>query len=77
MKELDAYRRGREVGEVPRILRAALLRSGLPESALRESPSEVAAVHAALEWARPGDVLALPVHGLAARAEVLELLQQS
>jgi hypothetical protein len=33
-------------------------------------------VRAALEWGRPGDVLALPVHGLAARAAVLELLQK-
>ena len=77
VKELDAYRRGREVGEVPRILRAALLRCGLPESSLLQRQTEVDAVRAALEWARPGDVLVLPVHGLAARAEVLELLQRS
>jgi hypothetical protein len=36
--------------------------------------SELEAVHCALEWARPGDVLALPVHSAAARAAVLELL---
>jgi UDP-N-acetylmuramyl tripeptide synthase len=76
VKELDAYRRGREVGDVPRILRAALLRCGLPESSLLQRQTEFEAVRATLEWARPGDVLALPVHGLAARAEVLELLQQ-
>ena len=75
VKELDAYRRGREVGDVPRILRAALLRCGLPESSLLQRQTEFEAVRATLEWARPGDVLALPVHGLAARAEVLELLQ--
>jgi hypothetical protein len=33
------------------------------------------AVRCALEWARPGDVLALPVHGLVARAATLDLLQ--
>jgi UDP-N-acetylmuramyl tripeptide synthase len=76
VKELDAYRRGREVGDVPRILRAALLRCGLPESSLLQRQTEFEAVRATLEWARPGDVLALPVHGLAARAEVLELLHQ-
>jgi hypothetical protein len=64
------------VGDVPRILRAALLRCGLPESSLLQRQTEFEAVRATLEWARPGDVLALPVHGLAARAEVLELLHQ-
>jgi hypothetical protein len=33
-------------------------------------------VHCALEWARPGDVLALPVHSPAARAAVLALLSR-
>jgi cyanophycin synthetase len=77
LKELEAYRRGRPAGEVPRILRAALLRAGVPESALQLRQTEVEAVRAALDWARPGDVLALPVHGLTARAEVLGLLQDA
>jgi len=32
-------------------------------------------VHCALEWAQAGDVLALPVHSAAARADVLAMLQ--
>ena len=76
VKELASYRRGREPGEVPRILRATLLRAGLPESALPMRPDEVTAVRCALDWARPGDVLVLPVHGLAARTEVLALLRR-
>jgi hypothetical protein len=60
---------------VPRILRAALLRAGLPAQSLSTRPTEIEALRCALEWGRPGDVLALPVHGLAARAAVLELLQ--
>ena len=36
--------------------------------------SELEAVQAALEWARPGDVLALPVHSAAARTAVVDLL---
>jgi UDP-N-acetylmuramyl tripeptide synthase len=76
VKEIEGYLRGREPGEVPRIIRAALLRAGLPEAALPLSSTEVEAVRRALEWARPGDVLVLPVHGLAARAEVLAMLQQ-
>jgi len=34
----------------------------------------VEAARCALEWARAGDVLALPVHGLAAREAVLAML---
>jgi UDP-N-acetylmuramyl tripeptide synthase len=75
IKELEGYLRGREPGEVPHILRGALLRAGLPGEALTMQPTELDAVRCALEWGRPGDVLALPVHGLAARAAVLELLQ--
>jgi UDP-N-acetylmuramyl tripeptide synthase len=77
VKEIEGYLRGREPGEVPRIIRAALLRAGLPEAALPLRSTEVEAVRCALEWARPGDVLVLPVHGLAARAEVVALLQQA
>jgi UDP-N-acetylmuramyl tripeptide synthase len=76
VKELEGYLRGREPGDVPRILSAALLRAGLPAAALVMQPNEFEAVRCALEWARAGDVLALPVHGLAARAAVLELLRK-
>ena len=34
------------------------------------------AVETALEWAGAGDVVVLPVHGLVARAAVVELLQR-
>jgi len=71
VKELEGYLRGRQPGEVPRILRDALLRAGLPGAALAQRPDELQAARLALDWARPGDVLVLPVHGLAARAEVL------
>jgi cyanophycin synthetase len=77
VKENEAQLRGREPGEVPRIIRAALLRAGLPEAALAVRMSETEAARCALEWAQPGDVLALPVHSPAARTEVLALLQRS
>jgi len=76
VKEIEGFLRGREPGEVPRIIRAALLRAGLPEAALPLRSTEIEAARCALEWARPGDVLVLPVHGLAARAEVVAMLQQ-
>jgi cyanophycin synthetase len=74
IKENEAHLRGRPPGEIPRVIHAALLRAGLPESALPRCASELEAVHRALEWARAGDVLALPVHSSSARAAVLALL---
>jgi UDP-N-acetylmuramyl tripeptide synthase len=76
VKEIEGYLRGRAVGEVPRILRDALLRHGMPESSLALRMNEVDAARCALEWARPGDVLVLLVHSLAARRAVLGMLQQ-
>jgi len=77
IKENEAHLRGRTPGEVPRLIHAALLRAGLPPSALQLRMSELEAAHAALAWAQPGDVLALPVHSAAARAAVVELLSAS
>jgi UDP-N-acetylmuramyl tripeptide synthase len=74
VKELEGYLRGREPGEVPRILRNALLRAGLPADSVVERPGELEAARYAIDWARPGDVLVLPVHGLAARTEVLAMI---
>jgi len=76
VKEIESYLRGRAPGEVPRILRAELLRHGLPDASIELRMSEMDAVQCALDWARPGDVLVLLVHSLAARAAVIELLQQ-
>jgi cyanophycin synthetase len=75
VKELEGYLRGRAPGEVPAVIRAALLRSGLPESALPLRSSEVDAARCALDWARPGDVLLLLVHSLAARTAVVTMLE--
>jgi len=74
IKENEAHLRGRPPGEIPRLIHAALRRAGLPDSALPLRNSELEAVRCALEWAQPGDVLALPVHAAAARAAVLALL---
>jgi cyanophycin synthetase len=74
VKENEGHLRGRQAGEIPRLIRAELMRAGLPEAALPVCMSELAAARCALEWARPGDVLALPVHSPAARAQVLEML---
>jgi hypothetical protein len=49
----------------------------MPQSALQLHMSELDAVRAALAWAQPGDVLALPVHSAAARSAVVALLSDS
>ena len=74
VKEDEEHLRGRAPGEIPRIIRAKLESLGLPDSALAVAMSEVEAARRALEWARPGDVLALPVHASKARAAVVEML---
>jgi UDP-N-acetylmuramyl tripeptide synthase len=74
VKEDEAHLRGRAPEEIPRIIRAELRRLGLPDSALPMVGSEVEAVRYALDWARPGDVLALPVHSASARATVIAML---
>ena len=76
IKEDEAHLRGRPVGDVPLIIRTELLRLGLPEAALPMRASELDAVQYALAWARPGDVLALPIHAASARAAVLKTLAQ-
>lgn len=74
VKEDEAHLRGRAPGEVPRIIRSALLRLGMNDSALQDRGTELEAAQCALDWARPGDVLALPVHAIEARRAVLDLL---
>ena len=74
IKEDEAHLRGRAPGELPRILHAELERLGFPESKTTIRNSEVEAARSALDWARPGDVLALPVHSSSARAAVVAML---
>lgn len=75
VKETESYLRGRAPGEVPAILRAGLLRAGMLETSLEVHLSELGAVKRALGWARPGDVLVMPVHDRAVRDEVIALLK--
>jgi UDP-N-acetylmuramyl tripeptide synthase len=74
VKENEGHLRGRQHGEVPAILRRALLEAGMRDADVTVAPSEADAVREALDVARPGDVVALLVHAAAARAAVLELL---
>ena len=75
VKEDEAHLRGRAPGEIPRIIRAELLRLGFNASALPMRDNELDAARYALDWSKAGDVLALPLHSPAARAAVVALLQ--
>ncbi|MGH8254115.1 MAG: Mur ligase family protein [Steroidobacteraceae bacterium] len=75
VKEIATHLRGREPGELPRLIRSALLRADVPAHAIEMRDSEPAAAACALDWARPGDVVGLLVHAPAGRAEVLAMLE--
>lgn len=76
VKEDEAHLRGRARGEIPGLIRRELLRLGMTESALPVRDTELEAAQFALEWAQPGDVLALPLHSPSARAAVVAILER-
>lgn len=74
LKDIEGYMRGREVGEVPRLLQDTLQGSGVAPDIIVTILPEVAAACALLEWARTGDVLVLPVHDSASKQQMRSLL---
>lgn len=74
VKAMPEYRRGRDVGEVPELLRRTLREAGLEPERMAQADSEIEAVRMLLRQGRAGDLLVMPVH--AARGEVLELLER-
>ena len=62
VRDLDHYLRGRASGEVPTLLRDALIALGLPPDAVATVEGEVMALRHGLAWARPGDLLAILPH---------------
>ena len=70
--DLPGYERGRAPGEVIQVIRSAALSSGVAENQISEWPNPRAAVAAALDAARPGDLLVLFV--LTQRDEVLSMI---
>jgi UDP-N-acetylmuramyl tripeptide synthase len=73
IKEMAAFLRGREPGEIPKILDDELRRQGASPSQIVHAASEVDAVERALAWAKDGDLLVLPTHSN--RHEVTELIR--
>lgn len=70
------YLRGRAPGEIAAILFGALRAAGLDAEALPVCLDETQASREALQWARPGDVLVLPIHEPERRDEVVALLDR-
>jgi UDP-N-acetylmuramyl tripeptide synthase len=74
LKDIEGFMRGRVAGEVAGILRDELARQSVPADAVIECLDELDAVRGLLAWAKEGDVLVLPTHGVQARQAVVELL---
>ena len=62
IKELPRVLRGRALGEVPALIKGALLGAGVAAERIRTEPDEEAAARALLDAAQSGDVIVLPVH---------------
>lgn len=75
LKDLDGYLRGRARGDVPALLRTELLESGAQAGQLDLALDEADGVRRLLAWARPGDLLVMPVHALDARERAIALVQ--
>jgi UDP-N-acetylmuramyl tripeptide synthase len=73
LKEMEAHLRGRQPGEATGVLADEFRRLGVPEGTISGAESELQAVREALDWARAGDLLLLPLHSQ--RDEVLTLLE--
>jgi len=72
VKDLPQYLRGREPGEVPRILTDELVACGAEASAIGLAEGDLDAVRQALAWCRSGDLLLLIAHE--ERDQVLALI---
>ena len=74
IKEELTLLRGREPGDVPRVLADELRRIGVPADRIEVAPSELVAMQRAFAWARDGDLLVCPIH--AEKVEVLGWLSR-
>lgn len=74
LKDVEGYLRGRESGEVARIMRDELLKRGVADEAAVVSLDEVTATRHALAWVREGDLLVLPTFDRDARERIEAML---
>ena len=57
VSELAAYHRGREHGDVFRLIKSELLESGADEAQIHHHETEMESFMAAVDWAQPGDLV--------------------
>lgn len=74
LKDVEGYLRGRESGEVARIMRDELLLRGVAGEAAIVSLDEVTATLQALSWAGEGDLVVLPTFDRDARERIEAML---
>lgn len=74
IKDLPDMLRGRVPGELPALITRELQAAGLPDDCWQRVPDEATGARQLLDWARPGDVLALPMHSAAGRAQLASWL---
>ena len=68
--------RGRPLGEVPALIAQALQQAGLEAERIARLDDEADAAAALLAWARPGDLVVLPIHTASARTLLASRLRQ-
>ncbi len=74
IKEMEEYLRGREKGKVTGMIETELRRLGASDDMIGYAENEMEAVHQALQWARPGDLLLLLVY--VDRTDTVDLLRK-
>ena len=74
IKELPLVLRGRALGEVPALIKGALLGAGVAAERIRTEPDEETAARTLLDAAKSGDVIVLPVHTREVRERLRAIL---
>ena len=74
LKDIDGMLRGRTPGEVPAIMRAVLLEAGFDAKHIETVLPELEAAKQLFAWATAGDVLVMPLHGVAPRIALRQWL---
>ncbi|MBT8104153.1 MAG: Mur ligase, partial [Woeseiaceae bacterium] len=69
VSELAAYHRGREHGDVFRLIQDELLKAGAEESQIGHFETETESFESAIDWAQPGDLVIMLALGGAAPIE--------
>ncbi|NNF56647.1 MAG: Mur ligase [Rhodothermaceae bacterium] len=75
LAEYPEHLRGRELGDIPRLLRKTLRAEGVPDDAIEVAPGPLEGTKQALDWAEPGDLLLLLV--LSKRDEATALVREA